>query len=72
MLHYVTKQKGALELLHLIFALFNIKLLMPFSVKDALLSWQGCFVGKKRNKVWRSSSFILILDPMKGEKSKSI
>ena len=33
---------------------------MPFSIKDALLSWQGSFVGKKRRE-WRAASLCLFL-----------
>ena len=31
----------------LVFSLFGIKWVMPDSVKEVLLSWQGNFVGKK-------------------------
>ena len=39
-------------------------------IKDALLSWWGVFVGKKRGL--ESNSFVLILNLMEGEKSKSL
>ena len=32
---------------------------MPFSIKEALLSWQGSFVGKKRKKVQKAASLWL-------------
>ena len=44
---------------HLILALFNVQWVMPISVKDVLLSWQGSFVGKKRKKAWRATPLCL-------------
>ena len=37
----------------LIFTLFGVSWVLPSSVRETLLSWQGSFVGKKRKKVWR-------------------
>ena len=37
----------------LLFTLVGVSWVMPSSVRETLLSWQGSFVGKKRRKVWR-------------------
>ena len=39
----------------LLFALFGVSWVMPFSVRDTLLSWNGYFLGKNRRKVWRAA-----------------
>ena len=44
---------------------------MPFSIKDALLSWQGAVVGKKRKKTWKATPLCFILDLMEREKPKA-
>ena len=36
----------------LVFSLFRVEWVMPDSVKVALLSWQGNFVGKRTKKAW--------------------
>ena len=35
----------------LLFALFGVSWVMPFSVRDTLLSWNGYFLGKNRKKI---------------------
>ncbi|RVX16052.1 putative ribonuclease H protein [Vitis vinifera] len=37
----------------LLFALFGVSWVLPFSVRETLLSWNGFFMGKNRKKVWR-------------------
>ena len=32
---------------------------MPFSIKDAFVSWRGAFVGKKRKKTWKVAPLCL-------------
>ena len=32
---------------------------MTFSIMDALISWQGAFVGKKRKKAWKATPLCL-------------
>ena len=39
----------------LLFTVFGVSWVLPYSVKETLLSWHGSFVGKKRNKVWRAA-----------------
>ena len=38
----------------IIFGLIGIKWVLPETVKEALISWRGSFVGKKRKKIWKS------------------
>lgn len=37
----------------MLFSLFGVLWVVPSSVRETLLSWNGSFVGKKRKKVWR-------------------
>ena len=39
----------------LLFALFAVSWVLPFSVRETLLSWNGFFMGKNRKKVWRAA-----------------
>ena len=38
----------------IIFGLIDIKWVLPETIKEALISWRGSFVGKKRKKIWKS------------------
>ena len=38
----------------IIFGLLDIKWVFPETVKEALTSWRGSFVGKKRKQIWKS------------------
>ncbi|RVW72100.1 Rhodanese-like domain-containing protein 8, chloroplastic [Vitis vinifera] len=38
----------------IIFGLLDIKWVLPETVKEALTSWRGSFVGKKRKQIWKS------------------
>ena len=51
----------------LLFYLFEVSWVPPSSIRETLLSWHGSFVGKKRKKVWSSSS-LHFLDGLEGEK----
>ena len=44
---------------HLILAIFDVQWVMPFSIKDALISWRGAFVGKKRKKARKTAPLCL-------------
>ncbi|RVX20164.1 hypothetical protein CK203_004515 [Vitis vinifera] len=37
----------------IIFGLLDMKWVLPESVKEALTSWRGSFVGKKRKQIWK-------------------
>ncbi|RVW35945.1 hypothetical protein CK203_090578 [Vitis vinifera] len=39
----------------LLFALFGVSWVLPFSVRETLLSWNGFFMAKNRKKVWRAA-----------------
>ena len=56
---YENKEAGdcpkAAMLWQLIFALFGVWQVIPFSIKDVILNWHDTFVGKKRKKVWRAT-----------------
>ena len=38
----------------IVLALVGVQWVFPESVKEALFSWRGSFVGKKRKKIWNS------------------
>ena len=40
--------------INIIFGLLDIKWVLPETVKEALTSWRGSFVGKKRKQIWKS------------------
>ena len=40
----------------LIFALFGVQWVMPNSIKETILGWNGSFVGKKRKKACNAAS----------------
>ena len=39
----------------LLFSLFRVFWVMQSTVREAMLSWHGSFVGRKRKKVWRAA-----------------
>ena len=43
----------------LLFALFGVMWVFPFSVRKTLLGWHGSFGGKKRRKVWMTAPLCL-------------
>ena len=43
----------------LLFSLFGVQWVLPTTVKDMLLGWNGTFVGKKRKGVWKASPLCL-------------
>ncbi|RVW43416.1 Transposon TX1 uncharacterized 149 kDa protein [Vitis vinifera] len=51
----------------LIFALFGVSWVMPFSVRDTLLSWNGYFLGKKSQEGMESCPSSHFLDGLEGE-----
>ena len=49
--HLVVHCEKARLLWQFLLAIFGVNWVFPKSVYEALLSWQGSFVGKKRKKV---------------------
>lgn len=45
---------------HLLSSLFDVSSVFPLKVKDMLLSWCFCLVGKQRRKVWHVAPLCLI------------
>ena len=43
----------------LLFALFGVTWVLPFSVRDTLIEWRGFILGKKRRKVWKAAPLCL-------------
>ena len=43
----------------LLFALFGVIWVLPYSVRDTLLGWRGINMGKKRSKVWIAAPLCL-------------
>ena len=43
----------------LLFSMFGVQWVLPATVKEMLLGWNGTFVGKKRKGVWRASLLCL-------------
>ena len=39
----------------LLFSLFRVSWVLPSSVRETLLSWNGFFLGKKHKKAWRAT-----------------
>ena len=44
---------------HLNFALFGVHWVLPNSIKETILGWNGTFVGKKRKKAWNAAPLCL-------------
>ena len=52
-------QNIIISLWDLVFSLFGVNWVLPFTVRDTLLSWYVSFKDKKHRKVWRAVSFCL-------------
>ena len=57
--HLLVHCQHARTLWEIILEIVGIEWVFPFSVRHALLSWQGAQVGKKRKKVWRAAPLCL-------------
>ncbi|KAJ9705268.1 hypothetical protein PVL29_003364 [Vitis rotundifolia] len=57
--HFLIHCSKAKVLWELIFALFGVTWVLPSSVKETLLGWNGSFVGKKHQKVWKVAPLCL-------------
>ena len=57
--HVLIHCSKAKVLWELIFALFGVSWVLPLSVKETLLGWNGSFVGKKHQKAWKAAPLCL-------------
>ena len=44
----------------IVLGLFGAQWVFPESVKEVVFSWKGSFVGKKREKIWRSIPLFIV------------
>ena len=58
--HLILFCKKATMLWSLIFSLFGVQWVLHSSIKRNLLSWNGAFVGKKREKAWKAAPLCLM------------
>ncbi|RVW93513.1 putative ribonuclease H protein [Vitis vinifera] len=57
--HILIHCTRARVLWELLFALFGVTWVLPFSVRDTLIGWRGFNLGKKRRKVWKAAPLCL-------------
>ena len=57
--HILIHCTKARVLSELLFALFGVMWVLPYSVKDTLLVWHGINMGKKHSKVWIAAPLCL-------------
>ena len=67
--HILIHCTKARVLWELLFAIFGVNWVLPFSVRDTLLGWRGFNMGKKRRKVWKAAPFVSFLGDLEGKKS---
>ncbi|RVW42952.1 hypothetical protein CK203_076318 [Vitis vinifera] len=53
--HILIQCSKARVLWELLFALFGVTWVLPYSVRDTLSGWSGFNMGKKRRKVWKAA-----------------
>ncbi|RVX11584.1 LINE-1 retrotransposable element ORF2 protein [Vitis vinifera] len=53
--HILIQCSKARVLWELLFALFGVTWVLPYSVRDTLSGWSGFNMGKKRRKVWKTA-----------------
>ena len=53
--HILIQCSKARVLWELLFALFGVSWVLPYSVRDTLSGWSGFNMGKKRRKVWKAA-----------------
>ncbi|RVW30541.1 hypothetical protein CK203_097802 [Vitis vinifera] len=56
----------------LLFSMFGVQWVLPATVKEMLLGWNGSFVGKKRKGVLESKSFVSFLDGLEGKEQNCL
>ena len=52
--HLLIRCTVARVLWEIVLGLFGAQWVFPETVKEVVLSWKGSFVGKKKEKIWRS------------------
>ena len=57
--HILLHCEKARTLWALLFSMFGVQWVLPTTVKEMHLGWNGTFVGKKRKGVWRASPLCL-------------
>ena len=57
--HILIHCTRARVLWELLFALFGVTWVLPFSVRDTLIGWHEFNLGKKRRKVWKTTPLCL-------------
>ena len=57
--HILLHCEEARTLWALLYSMFTVQWVLPATVKETLLGWNGSFVGKKRKGVWRASLLCL-------------
>ena len=57
--HIIIHCSRARVLWELVFVLFGVTWVLPYSARDTLLGWHGSFVGKKHRKAWRATPLCL-------------
>ena len=57
--HIIIHYSKARVLWELVFVLFGVTWVLPYSARDTLLGWHGSFVGKKHRKAWRATPLCL-------------
>ncbi|RVX17120.1 putative ribonuclease H protein [Vitis vinifera] len=57
--HILIHCSRARVLWELLFAIFGVFWVLPFSIRDTLIEWRGFMLGKKRRKVWKAAPLCL-------------
>ncbi|RVW53555.1 hypothetical protein CK203_092413 [Vitis vinifera] len=57
--HILLHCEKARTLWALLYSMFGVQWVLPATIKETLLGWNGTFVGKKRKGVWRASCLCL-------------
>ena len=57
--HILLHCEKARTLWALLYSMFRVQWVLPTTIKETLLRWNGSFVGKKRKGVWRASPLCL-------------
>ena len=64
--HLVIHCPKTRTLVELLLSQFGVVWVLPLTVKDTLIGWNGSFVGKKGPKVWKVAPLCIFLVSWKG------